>query len=295
MKITDISIKRPRSISMVFLGIMLFGFISLANLPVNLFPDITFPMMIVLTSYPGAGPEEIEYTLTDPLEKNLGTVNNVEKITSTTSENTSMITIQFAWGTDLDAASNDVRDNFGMIQSYLPEDASMPLIFKLDPSMQPVIMYNLIGNIDPLELEEIANDIADKLQRVGGVAASYAMGGTEREIQIILDPVRLAGTGITSEQILGILKMQNLNYPLGNVESGKNVYIMRLVGEYQDLDEIRNTVVGNKNGIPICLSQVAKVRSQASEAKSISRTSGIQSVAGMVQKRTIRSMFVTML
>ncbi|GAI15480.1 unnamed protein product, partial [marine sediment metagenome] len=143
-----------------------------------------------------------------------------------------------------------------------------------------------LGNIDPLELEEIANDIADKLQRVGGVAASYAMGGTEREIQIILDPVRLAGTGITSEQILGILKMQNLNYPLGNVESGKNVYIMRLVGEYQDLDEIRNTVVGNKNGIPICLSQVAKVRSQASEAKSISRTSGIQSVAGMVQKRT---------
>lgn len=286
MRITDISIKRPRATSMVFLGIILFGIISLTNLPVNLFPDITFPMMIVLTTYPGAGPEEIEYTLTDPLEKNLGTVNNVEKITSTTSENTSMITIQFAWGTDLDAASNDVRDNFGMIQSYLPKDASMPLIFKLDPSMQPVIMYNLIGDIDPLELEEIANEIADKLQRVGGVAASYAMGGTEREIQIILDPVRLAGTGITSEQILGILKMQNLNYPLGNVESGKNVYIMRLVGEYQDLDEIRSTVVGNSNGIPVYLSQVAEVRSQASEAKSISRTSGIQSVAGMVQKRT---------
>ena len=115
MKITDISIKKPRSISMVFLAVLLFGFISLTNLPVNLFPDITFPMMLVLTTYPGAGPEEIEYMITDPLEQTLGTVNNVDKITSTTSENISLINVQFDWGTDLDAASNDVRDNLGML------------------------------------------------------------------------------------------------------------------------------------------------------------------------------------
>jgi len=285
MKITDISIKKPRSISMVFLAVLLFGFISLTNLPVNLFPDITFPMMLVLTTYPGAGPEEIEYMITDPLEQTLGTVNNVDKITSTTSENISLINVQFDWGTDLDAASNDVRDNLGMTTPYLPEDAEPPLIFKLDISQQPVVMYSLIGEIDPLELEEICNDIADKLQRVGGVAASYSLGSTRLEVHVILDPVKLAGTGITIEHVIGILKMQNLNYPLGNVESGKNVYIMRLVGEYQDLDEIRNTVIGNNNGVPIYLSQVAEVRAEASEETSINRTNGIRSIWGMVQKR----------
>ena len=286
MNITDLSIKRPLTIAMIFLGVILFGFISLSNLPVDLFPDITFPMMIVLTTYPGAGPEEIEYMITDPLEKTLGTVNNVDKITSTTSENTSLITIQFDWGTDLDAASNDMRDNLSMFQPYMPEDANLPLIFKLDIRQQPIIMYNIAGNIAPLELEELSNDIADRLQRVTGVAASYSLGNRHQEVQIILDPVKLAGTGITPDQIIGILKTQNLNYPLGSMESGKNVYVLRLVGQYQNFDEIRNTVVGNKDGVSIYLSQIAEVRAQASEEISITRTNGVQSIWGMVQKRT---------
>lgn len=286
MKITEVSIKRPLAVSMVFLGVILFGFISLTNLPVNLFPDVTFPMMIVLTSYPGAGPEEIEYNLTDPLEKMLGTVNNVEKITSTTSENTSLITVEFTWGTDLDAASNDVRDRIGMMAAYFPEDAEQPLIFKLDPSQQPVVMYNILGKISPLALEEIASDIEDRLQRVSGVAASYAILSTEQEVQIILDPLKLKGTGITSEQIQGVLQLQNLNYPLGNVESGTNVYIVRLVGQYKNIEDIRNTVVGNKDGVPVLLFQVADVQFTTSEQVSISRTNGIPSIYGMVQKRT---------
>lgn len=286
MKITEVSINRPRAVTMVFLAVILFGLISLTNLPVNLFPDITLPMMLVMTTYPGAGPEEIEYHITDPLEKILGTVNRVDKITSETSENTSMIMVQFEWGTDLDAAANDVRDNLGMIQPYLPEDADLPLIFKLDISQQPVVMYNIVGDIDPRELDRISNDIEDRLQRVAGVAASYAMGHRMPEIQVTLDPIKLKNTGITVEQIKGVLEVQNLNYPLGSVESGRNVYILRLVGQYQNLDEIRNTVVGNKNGIPIYLSQVAEVRSDLEEATFIARTNGIPSAWGMVQKRT---------
>ncbi len=286
MKITDVSIKRPLAVSMVFVGVILFGLISLTNLPINLFPDVTFPMMIILTSYPGAGPEEIEYNLTDPLEKTLGTVNNVEKITSTTSENTSLITLEFTWGTDLDAASNDVRDRIGMMAPYFPEDAEQSLIFKLDPSQQPVIMYNILGEIDPLALEEIASDIEDRLQRVGGVAASYAIVGEAQEVQIILDPLKLSGTGISAEQIRGALQMQNLNYPIGSIESGANVYIVRLVGQYKYVDEIGNTVVGNNNGVPILLSQVADVQFTTSKKTTVSRTNGIPSIWGMVQKRT---------
>lgn len=286
MKITEISIKRPLAITMVFLAIILFGFISVTNLPVALFPDVTFPMMIVLTNYPGAGPEEIETQITDPLEQSLGTVNNLDEITSSTSENISLIILQFEWGTDLDAASNDVRDILGYITPYLPEDADYPLIFKFDISQQPVVMYTVGGDIDPLELDEIADDIADQLQRVGGVAASYAMSGTFREIQVVLDPLKLKGTGITPNQVVDILQAQNINYPLGSVESGKKTYILRTVGEYEDLDQIRNTVVGSSNGVPVLLSQIGEVRSEASEVSSISRTNGLPSIWAMAQKRT---------
>ena len=221
MNLTDVSIRRPLTISMVFLAVIIFGFISVSNLPVDLFPNVTFPMMIVLTNYPGAGPEEIETQITEPLEKTLGTVNNIKKVTSTTSENISNIFLEFEWGTDLDAASNDVRDRMGFITPYLPDDADLPLIFKFDVSQQPVVMYNISGVIDPLELDQIANDIADRVQRVGGVAASYALSGTMREIQIVLDPLKLRGTGITSDQIQQVLQAQNLNYPLGSVEAGR--------------------------------------------------------------------------
>src|SRR4030042_5868979 len=130
MNITDLSIKRPLAVSMIFLGIIIFGAISVVNLPVDLFPNVTFPMMIVLTTYPGAGPEEIETMITDPLEKSIGTVNNLDKITSRTQENVSNIFLQFAWGTDVDAAANDVRDAIGFITPYLPDEVNAPLIFK---------------------------------------------------------------------------------------------------------------------------------------------------------------------
>ncbi|UCD20203.1 MAG: efflux RND transporter permease subunit, partial [candidate division WOR-3 bacterium] len=229
---------------------------------------------------------EIETQITEPLEQTLGTVNNIKKVTSTTSENISNILLEFEWGTDLDAASNDVRDRLGFILPYMPEDADYPLIFKFDVSQQPVMMYNISGDIDPLELDQIADDIAERLQRVGGVAASYAMSGTMTEIQVVLDPIRLRGTGITSDQIMQTLQAQNVNYPLGNVESGRRVYILRTIGEYANLEEIEKTVVGSSNGVPILLSQVAEVREQASEITSISRTNGVQSIWGIAQKRT---------
>ena len=269
MNLTEISIRRPLTVLMVFLGIIMFGFISVANLPVNLFPDVTFPMMFIMTNYPGAGPVEIETQITDPLEKSLGTVNNLDKITSTTSENLSMIFMQFGWGADIDAASNDVRDVLGFLTPYLPDDAAYPMIFKFDISQQPVVMYTIGGDIDPLELDEIAEDIADRLQRVGGVAASYAMSEALREIQIVLDPLKLKGTGITPGQIMGALQAQNINYPLGNIETGNRIYIVRTIGEYANLDEIRNTVVGSNNCVPILLSNLAEVRSAAAEQTSI--------------------------
>jgi len=279
MNLTEISIRRPLTVLMIFLGVMIFGFISVTNLPVNLFPDVTFPMMIIMTSYPGAGPEEIETQITDPLEKSLGTVNNLDEITSTTSENLSMIMLSFDWGTDVDAAANDVRDVLGYLTPYMPDDADYPLIFKFDISQQPVVMYTIGGNINQMELDQIAEDIADRLQRVGGVAASYAMSDALREIQIVLDPLKLKGTGITPEQVQNIIQAQNINYPLGNIESGKKIYILRTVGEYEDIDEIRNTVVSSRDGRLVYLRDVAEVEFGYEEVKSKARFNGKRAVS----------------
>ncbi|TET21898.1 MAG: efflux RND transporter permease subunit, partial [Candidatus Cloacimonadota bacterium] len=286
MSITDISIKRPLAVSMIFLAFVIFGFISLTKLPVAMLPNMSFPMMMIMTNYPGAGPVEIESEITDGLERVLGTVNNLDNITSTTSENTSMIMLQFVWGTDIDAAANDVRDKLGIALPYFPEAAGDPLIFKFDVSQQPVIMYNVLGDISEIELYEIVNDISDKIQRVDGVAASFNMSNEAKEIQVKLDPVRMKGTGITAQQILGVLQMQNVNYPLGNIEEDNKVYILRTVGQYADIADIEKTVVGNNNGIPILLSHIADISEQVPELKSISRTNGVKSLWAFVQKRT---------
>ncbi|MGQ9464559.1 MAG: efflux RND transporter permease subunit, partial [bacterium] len=286
MKITQVSVKRPFAVSMVFLGLIVFGIISITKLPVDLFPNITLPMMVVITNYPGAGPQEIETQITEPFEKILGTINNLDKITSTSSENTSMIMLQFTWGTDLDAAANDVRDRLGLILPFLPQDANQPLIFKFDLSQQPVVMYTIKGNISPLELDRLADDISKRLQRVGGVAASFVESGVLNEVQVFFDYERLASLGIGPEQIVNILKAQNINFPLGSVESGRKVYTLRVVGEYKSLNEIRKTVIGNKNGVPILLEQVADVRLGASEPTALTRTNQEPAIYGYTQKRT---------
>lgn len=286
MKITEVSIRRPFAVSMVFLGLIVFGVISIARLPVDLFPNITLPMMVVMTNYPGAGPQEIESQITEPFEKILGTLNNIDNITSTSSENTSMIMLRFTWGTDLDATANDVRDRLGLILPYLPEDAQQPLIFKFDVSQQPVVMFTIKGNIDPLEMDRIGDDIADRLQRVGGVAASFVESGVMNEVQIVFDYEKLIGIGISPDQVLNILRAQNVNFPLGSVESKTKVYTLRVLGEYKNLDEIRKTVIGNKNGVPILLEQVASVKLGASEPTSITRANNSRAIYGYVQKRT---------
>jgi HAE1 family hydrophobic/amphiphilic exporter-1 len=287
MFITKISIKRPLAIAMVFLALILFGGISLTRLPVNFLPNISLPMMVVSTAYPGAGPEEIETEITEGLERAVGSASNLRSITSTTSENSSMIMLEFEWGTDIDAAANDVRDKLSLVMPYLPDDAESPFIFKFDVSQQPVVMYNLLGNIDEIEMNEINDDIADKLQRVGGVAGAFNFSEGAKEIQIKMDPVRMRGTGITPQQIMGALQAHNVDYPLGNVEEGERVFIVKTVGQYRTLEDIRKTVVGaGKDGTPILLSHVADVESNIPERESISRTNGVKSVWGIVQKRT---------
>lgn len=285
MRLADSSIRRPVTTAMVAIGLLVFGFVGVTRMPVDIFPDVTLPMVIIATFYPGAGPLEVESEVTEPIEKQVGTISNIRDITSRSLENTSVVMLQFEWGTDLDAASSDVRDRLDMAVARLPDDVQKPFVIKFDPSMMPVLQVGLFGDIDPMELRDVADDFADRLQRVGGVASVNVSGGTRRQVQVRIDPARLAASGVTTDNLALTLKAQNLNYPAGSVNNLDRRFLLRLIGEYSDLDGLRNTVIGAKGNVPILLKDVAEVDWLPEETGARARYNGRNCVFIIVQRR----------
>ncbi len=286
MKLTDSSIRRPVTTVMIVLALMLFGVIGVTRMQVDFYPDVTFPMVVVATIYPGAGPLEVESEVTEPLEEGLGTISGLTDITSTSSENVSAVTLQFDWGTNLDAAASDIRDRLDMAQSQLPEGVQKPFVFKFDPSMMPVLNLAVSGSIDEAELAELVDEIAQRLQRVPGVASVNYGGQSERQVQVELDLRELAASGVSTDAVALALKAQNLNFPVGSISTGGQRYLVRLVGQYEDLDAIRNTVVGARpDGTLVLLRQIARVGWAPEETEAYVRMDGEDAVAMWVQRR----------
>ncbi len=285
MKLSDTAIRRPVTTAMVAIALLVFGIVGITRMPVDIFPDVTLPMIAIATFYPGAGPLEVESEVTEPIEQRVGTIPNIRSITSRSLENTSIVQIQFEWGTDLDAASSDVRDRLDMAVALLPADVQKPFVFKFDPSMMPVLQIGLYGEIDPTELRDVAEEFADALQRVPGVAAVNVAGGTRRQVQVRIDPARLAASGVTTENLAMTLKAQNLNFPAGSVTAGSRRYLIRLVGEYDNIEALRGTVVGTKGNAPILLRDIADVDWLPEESQSRARYDGRNCVFVVLQRR----------
>ncbi|MEO0114109.1 MAG: efflux RND transporter permease subunit [candidate division WOR-3 bacterium] len=285
MRVSDTAIRRPVATAMVVIGLIVFGVISINRMRVDLFPNVTLPVVAVATIYPGAGPLEVESEVTEIMERQLGTIPNLREITSRSFEGVSVIMLQFEWGTNLDAASSDIRDRIDMAQAFLPDDANKPFVVKFDPSMMPVVNLTLTGNIDETELREIGEEIRTSLQRVAGVASVGVAGGAKRQVQITVDLRRLAQAGITNEQFIAALKAQNLNFPVGSVSTKEQRYLVRLIGQYDDLEGIKNTTIGNKGGVPILVRDVATVAWQPKEKKAKVRMNGTNCVFLWVQRR----------
>jgi HAE1 family hydrophobic/amphiphilic exporter-1 len=286
MKLVDASISKPVTTAMVVVAILVFGVIGVSRMQVDFYPDVTFPMVVVATIYPGAGPLEVESEVTDPMEEGLGTIAGLTDITSRSSENVSAITMQFDWGTNLDAAASDIRDRLDMAQASLPADVQKPFVFKFDPSMMPVLNLGLAGDIDEAELAEIADEITQRLQRVPGVAAVNAGGQVVRQVQVELDLREFALSGVTSEQLAMALKAQNLNFPVGSISTQEQRYLIRLVGEYGDLDQLRNTAVGaRRDGTPVLVRQIATVNWAPEERDALVRMDGREAIYMWIQRR----------
>ncbi len=284
MNLSGFSVKRPYIIFALLVGVMIFGGISLSRLPVDLLPDISMPSMVIMLPYPGAGPQEVEKSVIDPMERWLGTLSGLDKIESNASDNLAFIQLRFKWGVNLDIISPDVRDRLDMAIAEMPGDVGSPFILELDASMLPQMMVGVSGGRDAVENRKIADEVSKRLQRVRSVAAAKVIGGEKREVLVSLNRRKLSTYAIHPSQIEAALAAHNLNYPLGSIEEQGHELDLRLTAEYKTLDEIAHTIVGKKGKMPVYLSDLAKVYWAKTEATAAFSINGIPGVSIMVQK-----------
>jgi HAE1 family hydrophobic/amphiphilic exporter-1 len=285
MSIYASAVKKPVTTILIFIITMVIGLYSLTQLPIDLYPEIELPFLSIYTSYPGASAADIETNITRPLEDALNSVSGLKEITSRSSDNVSVIFMEFEYETNLDEASNDVRSSLSFIQSYLPEDAEDPTIFKFNSSMMPIIFYAITANESYKGLEKILDEkIVNPLNRIDGVGNVGLSGVPGREIYVEIDPRRMEAYNLTVEQIGNVLRAENLNMPAGYMEMGRTDYPIRIQGEFAESDMISNIVVGNYNGNNIFLRDVATVNDTIRETKLVSKIDGERGMTLFVQK-----------
>ncbi|MFC2125733.1 efflux RND transporter permease subunit [Bacteroidota bacterium] len=261
MSIYKSAVSRPITTLMIFAALLVIGFYSLIQLPIDLYPEMEPPYISVMTSYPGANANDIENNVTRLLENQLNAVDNLKEITSVSYDNLSIVSLEFEWESNLDEAANDIRDAIDMIEDYMPEDCENPVIFKFNFTMIPVVFYAVTAEESYPGIEKILDEkIINPLNRIDGIASIGLMGVPRRKIYVDVNPSRLDAYNLTVEQIGGIIRAENLNTPSGNVRMGQMDYQLRVEGEFTESEQLNDIVVGNQNGKSIYLRDVAVVR-----------------------------------
>jgi hydrophobic/amphiphilic exporter-1 (mainly G- bacteria), HAE1 family len=222
MSIYSASVKRPVTTILIFVGLMVMGIYSLMQLPVDLYPEMELPFVVVYTTYPGASASDIESNVTRPLENALNSVSNLKEITSTSSDASSVVFMNFEYGTNLDEASNDIRSALSFTERVLPEDCEKPTIIKFSTSFMPIIFYAITAKESYAGLEKILDEkIVNPLNRIEGVGSVALSGVPGRKIYIDVDPRKMEAYNLTIEQIGNVLRAENMNMPAGYLEMGK--------------------------------------------------------------------------
>lgn len=287
MSLYEGAVKKPIMTSLCFLAVVIFGLFSLSKLPVDLYPDIDTNTIMVLTAYNGASASDIENNVTKPLENTLNSVSNLKHITSKSSENMSVITLEFEFGNDIDVITNDVRDKLDMISSYLPDEADTPIIFKFSTDMIPIVLLSVQAKESLPALYKILDDnVVNPLARVPGVGTVSISGAPKREIQVYCDPGKLEAYNITIEQISSIIGAENKNIPGGTFDTGNETYSLRVEGEFSDASELNNLVVGSRNGTNIFLNEVARVVDTVQERAQETYNNGVKGAVVVIQKQS---------
>jgi HAE1 family hydrophobic/amphiphilic exporter-1 len=288
MKLPEFSVNRRVTTTMITMIMVVVGFISFSRLGLDFFPDLEFPTVSVITTYRGASSEDLEKTITKSLEQIVSSISRVKKVTSITMEGVSAISVEFEWGTNLDFAAQDIRDQIGLYRQFLPAEADDPLVVKFNLALLPIVFWGVTGNRPTSELQKlIEDDVAPRLERIDGVAAARVFSTEVREILVDVDKRALESRNLSLDRVIAALAVENVNLPAGYLVERHADFVVRTMGEFQSLDDIRQVVVGTTTtGEPVYLGDIAEVKDTLKESRYVGR---IQQQTGcflMVSKRS---------
>jgi HAE1 family hydrophobic/amphiphilic exporter-1 len=288
VKLARLAVDRPVTVYMFYFAVILLGIVSFRELSVDLLPDISYPRISVITNYPGVAPEEIETLITAPLESAVSRVPGLRRVESVSKEGVSLLTLEFDWGTDMDFTMLHTREQLDNAKDRFPEDAESPVIIPLDPQSRPIMTLALTGDRTLLELKELSEElIKPRLEQIEGVGSAEITGGVEREIQVEADPARLSLYGLTIEDVARRVDAFNRNLQGGTIRKGTFKYALRVVGEFESLDEIGEIgLIVTRAGGVVRLRDVAAVRDSIKERQGMTRLDGAESIGLLVRKES---------
>ncbi|MBZ0112945.1 MAG: efflux RND transporter permease subunit [Thermoanaerobaculia bacterium] len=285
MKFVDSALNHRATVFFLIVAAVIGGLSAYVSLPRESFPDISVPMIMVYTRYPGAAPREVETQITDVLERELKGVDDLKELTSQSQESTSVVTVEFGTGIDIDSALQKVRDKVDLAKSEFPAEVEDPVLEEINFSDIPILQVNLAGDVGAVVLKDLAEDLQDVLESLPGVLRVNLVGGREREIQVDVDAERLRLTGLSLDDVVQAIRNENVSIPGGDLDVGDQTFAVRVPGEIEDPREIRDFVIKAKGGNPIYIRDVAEVTYGFKERSSFARINGRESVALAVQKR----------
>ncbi len=287
MSVIRSAVSKPVTTALVFLAFAIFGIYSLTKTSVALFPDFDANVVLVMSSYPGASASDVENNLTKLLENTLNSVANLKNLTSRSRENVAIVMLEFKYGTDIDEASNDIRDKLDLINSALPDGASVPVLFKFGMDDMPVLILSATADKSMPGLDRILDDrVVTPLGRVTGVGTVSVAGAPAREIHVYCDPNKLAAYGLSVAGISQIIAAENRNVPSGSIDIGSESFSLRVEKEFKDPSELLDVVVSYRGGQVVYLKDVARVEDGLEEKSQESYTNGNRSAMIAIQKQS---------
>lgn len=260
MSIYATAVRRPVTTALLFVAVVILGLFSLSRLSIDLLPEIETNQLMVITSYQGASASDVETNVTKPLENVLNTVSDLKHVTSQSKENTSIVTLEFNYGTDINQATNDVRDKLDLIENRLPDGVNNPIIFKFGTDDIPILVLSVTADKSfPALYKMLDEKVSNPLQRISGVGAVSIMGVPQREVYIYCDPAKMESYHLSVEAIAAVVGAENRNTPLGSMDMGSNTFALRVQGELSDVRQLENLIVSNAGQKTIYLRDVARV------------------------------------
>lgn len=286
MSMTKTSVKRPLTIIMVFLVVLMFGGIGYSKMPANLMPDIDVPVALVMTQWSGAGPEDIDDQISEPIEKSLSSISNVKTTVSKSSEGVSMVVAQFEYGTDVDEKLNDIRSKIDTVKMTLPDDVDTPSILKMDMNAQAIAQIVVSGEGSSDDIMKYAEDTVQvKLESIDGITSADINGGDKTQINVIANPTILSSYGVSLDTIKGLLSATNKSYPYGSITQGDDKIVIRSVDKVEALEDIKAIQIPMSNGETVSLDKICTVEFGTVDKQSIYRYNGQESLVMDVQKQ----------